>query len=109
MRRKCATCVSKSCGGHCPPDRARSQWRQTGAHHGFTARKDGRGFGLHSGAPVARELGGSLTAQSEGTGKGATFTLELPLHSKATLTSLENAVQDTHRRQSPSQDLSRAA
>ena len=47
--------------------------------HGFTTRKDGHGFGLHSGAIAARELGGSLTAQSEGVGLGATFTLELPL------------------------------
>ncbi len=47
--------------------------------HGFTTRKDGHGFGLHSGVAVAREMGGSLTAQSDGLGKGATFTLELPV------------------------------
>jgi two-component system NtrC family sensor kinase len=47
--------------------------------HGFTTRKDGHGFGLHSAANLARELGGSLTVQSEGVGKGATFALELPL------------------------------
>lgn len=47
--------------------------------HGFTTRRDGHGFGLHSGALAARELGGSLTAQSEGLGKGATFTLEIPV------------------------------
>jgi PAS domain S-box-containing protein len=46
--------------------------------HGFTTRKDGHGFGLHSGALAAREMGGSLTVQSEGTGNGAVFTLELP-------------------------------
>jgi PAS domain S-box-containing protein len=46
--------------------------------HGFTTRKDGHGFGLHSGALAARELGGSLTASSEGPGRGATFTLDLP-------------------------------
>jgi signal transduction histidine kinase len=45
--------------------------------HGFTTRKDGHGFGLHSGALAATELGGSLSAHSEGPGKGATFTLEL--------------------------------
>jgi signal transduction histidine kinase len=48
--------------------------------HGFTTKKDGHGFGLHSGALAAREMGGSLSVQSEGTGRGATFTLELPLH-----------------------------
>jgi PAS domain S-box-containing protein len=46
--------------------------------HGFTTRKDGHGFGLHSGALAAKELGGSLTADSDGPGKGATFALELP-------------------------------
>jgi signal transduction histidine kinase len=47
--------------------------------HGFTTRKSGHGFGLHSGALAARQMGGSLTCQSDGPGKGATFTLELPL------------------------------
>lgn len=47
--------------------------------HGFTTRKDGHGFGLHSSANAAREMGGSLTAQSEGLNKGATFTLALPM------------------------------
>jgi signal transduction histidine kinase len=46
--------------------------------HGFTTRKGGHGFGLHSGALAAKEMGGSLTAQSGGLGQGATFTLELP-------------------------------
>ena len=48
-------------------------------NHGFTTRKDGHGFGLHSGAVMAKQLGGSLTALSEGLGKGASFTLEIPL------------------------------
>jgi signal transduction histidine kinase len=47
--------------------------------HGFTTRKRGHGFGLHSSALAAREMGGTLTVQSEGVGKGATFILELPL------------------------------
>ena len=46
--------------------------------HGFTTRKHGHGFGLHSGALAARELGGSLTVRSDGPGKGATFVLRLP-------------------------------
>ena len=46
--------------------------------HGFTTRKDGHGFGLHSGALAAKEMGGSLTVHSDGPGCGATFTLELP-------------------------------
>jgi two-component system, NtrC family, sensor kinase len=47
--------------------------------HGFTTRREGHGFGLHSGALAARELGGSLQAFSDGLGRGATFVLELPL------------------------------
>jgi ligand-binding sensor domain-containing protein/signal transduction histidine kinase len=47
--------------------------------HGFTTRRTGHGFGLHSGALAAKEIGGSLTVESEGPGKGATFTLELPV------------------------------
>jgi PAS domain S-box-containing protein len=46
---------------------------------GFTTRKNGHGFGLHSGALAAHELGGALLAHSDGLGQGATFTLELPL------------------------------
>jgi signal transduction histidine kinase len=48
--------------------------------HGFTTRRNGHGFGLHSGANAAREMGGTLAASSEGPGRGATFTLELPLN-----------------------------
>jgi two-component system, NtrC family, sensor kinase len=47
--------------------------------HGFTTKQDGHGFGLHSGALGAREMGGALRAASQGPGHGATFTLELPL------------------------------
>ncbi len=51
--------------------------------HGFTTKKDGHGFGLHSGALAAQELGGRLTAHSDGHGLGATFTLELPFKNHA--------------------------
>jgi signal transduction histidine kinase len=50
-------------------------------NHGFTTRKKngGHGFGLHGSALAAKELGGSLDVNSEGPGKGATFTLEIPV------------------------------
>jgi PAS domain S-box-containing protein len=48
-------------------------------NHGFTTRSEGHGFGLHSSALAAKELGGSLRGESAGPGKGATFTLTLPL------------------------------
>lgn len=47
--------------------------------HGFTTKKKGHGFGLHSSALAAKELAGSLTAASPGPGQGATFTLVLPI------------------------------
>ena len=49
--------------------------------HGFTTRKNGHGFGLHNSALAAKEMGGSLTAESDGPGCGATFILELPIRS----------------------------
>jgi C4-dicarboxylate-specific signal transduction histidine kinase len=47
--------------------------------HGFTTKKDGHGFGLHSAALAATETGGALTVHSDGPNQGATFTLELPI------------------------------
>ena len=47
--------------------------------HGFTTKKRGHGFGLHSGALAANEMGGSLSVHSDGYGTGATFTLSLPI------------------------------
>jgi PAS domain S-box-containing protein len=47
--------------------------------HGFTTKKDGHGFGLHTSALAAEELGGALSCASAGRGQGATFTLELPI------------------------------
>ncbi|MGC3961008.1 MAG: two-component regulator propeller domain-containing protein [Verrucomicrobiota bacterium] len=55
--------------------------------HGFTTKTNGHGFGLHSAAIAAQQLGGSLVVHSAGLGLGATFTLEIPLckpHSAAT-------------------------
>ncbi len=47
--------------------------------HGFTTRTDGHGFGLHTSALAAKNMGGSLNAASQGLGRGAVFTLEIPL------------------------------
>jgi two-component system NtrC family sensor kinase len=52
-------------------------------HHGFTTKRGGHGFGLHSSANAAVEMGGKLGARSEGPGRGATFVLELPLEKRA--------------------------
>ena len=47
--------------------------------HGFTTKKTGHGFGLHSAANAAGEMGGRLRVESAGAGLGATFTIELPV------------------------------
>ncbi len=75
--------------GLASPDRVKISVRDNGVgippdhltkifNHGFTTKKGGHGFGLHSGANAAKEMGGSLTARSDGPGKGAEFILELP-------------------------------
>jgi C4-dicarboxylate-specific signal transduction histidine kinase len=51
--------------------------------HGFTTKKDGHGFGLHSAALTAAEMGGRLSVQSDGPQCGASFTLELPTSAPA--------------------------
>ena len=56
--------------------------------HGFTTKKEGHGFGLHSCANAAAEMKGSLTVHSDGPGTGATFTLELPSAAKPTETAV---------------------
>jgi signal transduction histidine kinase len=48
---------------------------------GFTTKKDGHGFGLHSSANLAKELGGDISVHSDGLGCGARFKLRLPLGS----------------------------
>jgi signal transduction histidine kinase len=48
-------------------------------HHGFTTKKGGHGFGLHSCANAARELGGSIAGASPGHDRGATFTVLVPI------------------------------
>ena len=50
---------------------------------GFTTKKDGHGFGLHTSAILAKELGGELVAHSDGTDCGARFTLRLPPNANA--------------------------
>lgn len=46
--------------------------------HGFTTKKEGHGFGLHSCANAIQSLGGALVIDSEGEHKGATATLKIP-------------------------------
>jgi signal transduction histidine kinase len=66
-------------------------------NHGFTTRKAGHGFGLHSGALAAKEMGGSLTVRSAGPGQGAEFTLELPCNPPGMATlAATNASSNTH-------------
>jgi signal transduction histidine kinase len=56
-----------------PPENMAKIFRQ-----GFTTKTDGHGFGLHMSLLMAKGLGGSLSVASEGTNRGATFTVLLP-------------------------------
>jgi C4-dicarboxylate-specific signal transduction histidine kinase len=53
--------------------------------HGFTTKKHGHGFGLHGAAIAAMEMGGTLTPHSDGEGRGASFTLRIPVRRDAVL------------------------
>ena len=55
------------------PDHLQRMFQQ-----GFTTKKDGHGFGLHSAALSAKAMDGDLSVHSDGEGTGTTFTLELP-------------------------------
>ncbi len=46
--------------------------------NGFTTKPEGHGFGLHYCALAIKEMGGTLTASSDGPGLGARFRIELP-------------------------------
>ncbi|MDG5767142.1 two-component regulator propeller domain-containing protein [Balneolales bacterium ANBcel1] len=43
--------------------------------HGFSTKKSGHGYGLHSCANYMQEMGGFIQAASDGRGRGATFTI----------------------------------
>ncbi len=47
---------------------------------GFTTKKEGHGFGLHSSANYMTEMGGTIRAESNGVGKGAEFILSFPVN-----------------------------
>ncbi len=49
--------------------------------HGFTTKSSGHGFGLHGSALAVKEMGGEIHVTSPGPGKGATFTIDLPIAS----------------------------
>lgn len=47
---------------------------------GFTTKAHGHGFGLHSSAVAAQQLGGTVAVISAGPGLGACFTVRIPLN-----------------------------
>ena len=49
--------------------------------YGFTTKPSGHGYGLHSSALAAEEMGGKLEVTSLGINQGAEFTLTLPQNS----------------------------
>lgn len=69
---------------------------------GFTTKTSGNGFGLHSAANAMAEMGGSISASSEGLGLGATFAIEFGLNRAA-------ASQDQDREAAPAEALALTA
>ena len=59
---------------------------------GFTTKSNGNGFGLHSAAIAMSDIGGAISVASEGPGRGATFTVTVPLQPEA---SSERLPQET--------------
>lgn len=77
-------------------------------NHGFTTRASGHGFGLHSGALAAMEMGGELSAHSDGPGHGATFILKLPNSNNLKSNSQKAPFIEDHSRLSGRQAIRRA-
>lgn len=48
-------------------------------NHGFSTKKGGHGFGLHSCKKAMEEMGGTIRVESDGVGNGATFVLSFPV------------------------------
>ena len=61
--------------------------------YGYTTREEGHGYGLYSASIDAKEMGGTLSVTSPGPGKGATFTLAIPLQPKAADVATTQAMQ----------------
>ncbi len=55
---------------------------------GFTTKERGHGFGLHSSAVAAQQLGGTISASSAGLGEGACFSVRIPLAADSETTPL---------------------
>ena len=48
--------------------------------YGFTTKENGHGLGLHASALAAQEMGGTISALSDGIYLGSTFSLSLPIN-----------------------------
>ena len=77
VRTSRSRCASSARLGACASRSSTTAWASRAENmqrlfrHGFTTRESGHGFGLHSGALAAQELGGTLHAESAGSGLGA--------------------------------------
>lgn len=63
--------------------------------HGFTTKKRGHGFGLHSSAAAIKSLGGRIDVESEGPGAGSRFTAIVPAEPSEKLTTCNGQAATT--------------
>jgi signal transduction histidine kinase len=61
------------------PDQAAGMFQPFGQVHDAVPGKGGTGLGLYISKGIVEQHGGSLDAHSDGPGKGALFTVRLPL------------------------------
>ncbi|MEX0845380.1 MAG: two-component regulator propeller domain-containing protein [Balneolaceae bacterium] len=52
-------------------------------NHGFTTKKDGHGFGLHSSANYMSEMKGRIKVKNQENEQGVSFILSFPIHKKS--------------------------
>jgi signal transduction histidine kinase len=91
-----ATIVVSDTGRGIPRDIVKSLFR-----FGFTTKRNGNGFGLHSSALAMSDMGGSIQVHSGGHGQGAAFTIEFPLAADP----LASSQDDSTEPHNPAQDV----
>ncbi|HEX2066709.1 MAG TPA: PAS domain-containing protein, partial [Candidatus Thermoplasmatota archaeon] len=78
-----ASVMVRDTGAGFTADQAAGLFQPFGQVHDAVPGKGGTGLGLYISKGIVQQHGGSLEASSDGPGRGATFTVALPLHAPA--------------------------